>query len=194
LGWAGAGQYACFLALLAGFFLDVAVICEREERCCLRPPSYFFSTFTFWLSQERPSKMPGGIVSTAALAEVCLISLESPNLTFSAGGATGLDLPHVVLGYSVEVEGLGYVVWSHCCKKGTVSFSFSSEREILKNLPPSTSCLLAKTSRTTLRISRSWMMRLSSDLASSIRVRSQESMTKIRAWVPGEKRCQFLQS
>jgi hypothetical protein len=23
-------------------------------------PLYFFSTLTFWLSQERPSKMPGG--------------------------------------------------------------------------------------------------------------------------------------
>jgi len=37
-------------------------------------------------------------------------------LTFSAGGATGLDFPDVVLSYSVEVEGLGYVVGSHGCK------------------------------------------------------------------------------
>lgn len=34
-------------------------------------------------------------------------------LTLSAGGATGLDLPDVVLSYSVEIEGLGYVVGSH---------------------------------------------------------------------------------
>lgn len=36
--------------------------------------------------------------------------------TLSAGGATGLDLPDVVLGYSVEIEGLGDIVGSHCCR------------------------------------------------------------------------------
>lgn len=45
--------------------------------------------------------------------------------TLSAGGATGLDLPHVVLGYSVEVEGLCYVVRSHgCAMKVNILFSF----------------------------------------------------------------------
>lgn len=33
----------------------------------------------------------------------------------AAGRAAGLDFPDVVLGYPVEVEGLGYVVWSHGC-------------------------------------------------------------------------------
>ena len=73
--------------------------------------AYFFSTLTFCESQERPSKMPihacqrlrEGIGQLAALH------------TFSARRAAGLDFPHVVLGYSVQVERLCYVVWSHRC-------------------------------------------------------------------------------
>lgn len=38
-------------------------------------------------------------------------------LTLSAGGATGLDLPDVVLSYPVEIECLGYIVGSHGCKE-----------------------------------------------------------------------------
>lgn len=69
----------------------------------------------------------------------------------------------------------------------SVSFSLYHGHHLksVRNLPPSTSCLLAKTRSTTLRISRSWMIRPSSDLASSMRARSQESITKMRAWVPG---------
>jgi hypothetical protein len=37
-------------------------------------------------------------------------------LTFSAGGATGLDFPDMVLSYSVEVESLSYIIGAHCCK------------------------------------------------------------------------------
>lgn len=37
-------------------------------------------------------------------------------LTLSTGGATGLDLPHVVLCDSIEVKSLGYVVGAHCCR------------------------------------------------------------------------------
>jgi hypothetical protein len=121
----------------AGFFFGVVVVlvgCKVEREIVLFfLPSfllYFFSTLTFWLSQERPSKIPGVCVSTATLQGLFLVFLWIANLTFSAGGATGLDLPHVVLGYSVEVEGLGYVVWSHCCKKRSVSSLFSSERDM----------------------------------------------------------------
>jgi hypothetical protein len=123
----------------AGFFFGVVVVlvgCKVEREIVLFfLPSfllYFFSTLTFWLSQERPSKIPRGVSSVLLLfKELFLVFVFwIANLTFSAGGATGLDLPHVVLGYSVEVEGLGYVVWSHCCKKRSVSSLFSSERDM----------------------------------------------------------------
>jgi len=87
----------------------------REKRVGVFPLFfYFFSTLTFWLSQERPSKIPRRTVSTSTLrtALVCVV-----RLTLSTGGATGLNLPHVVLSYSVEVECLSYIVWSHCCEK-----------------------------------------------------------------------------
>jgi hypothetical protein len=114
----------------AGFFFGVVQGRKRDGVVFSSVFLYFFSTLTFWLSQERPSKIPGVCVSTATLQGLFLVFLWIANLTFSAGGATGLDLPHVVLGYSVEVEGLGYVVWSHCCKKRSVSSLFSSERDM----------------------------------------------------------------
>jgi hypothetical protein len=46
-----------------------------------------------------------------------LLFLVYALLTLSAGGATGLDLPDVVLGYPVEIEGLSYIVGSHGCKE-----------------------------------------------------------------------------
>jgi hypothetical protein len=46
-------------------------------------------------------------------------------LTLSAGGATGLDLPYVVLSNSVEVEGLSYVVGSHCWRISCQVFATS---------------------------------------------------------------------
>ncbi len=52
------------------------------------------------------------------------------------------------------------------------------------NVPLSMSCLLANTNSKLSFISRSLMMRCSSCRASSIRARSDESMTKIRPWVP----------
>jgi len=84
----------------------------REVREVTNLHFYFFSTLTFWLSHERPSKMPVGKVSVSmffSIREIYVYAL----LTLSAGGATRLDLPDVVLGYPVEIEGLGYVVWSH---------------------------------------------------------------------------------
>ena len=50
--------------------------------------------------------------------------------------------------------------------------------------PPLKSCLLANTSNSASFISLSWMMRVSSVFASSIRARSLESMTKMSPWVP----------
>jgi hypothetical protein len=72
--------------------------------------------------------------SVPLLLEFSLELSEPLILTFSAGGATGLDLPHVVLGYSVEVQGLGYVVWSHCCRGrfGKLGVRFTLKRDILR--------------------------------------------------------------
>ena len=53
------------------------------------------------------------------------------------------------------------------------------------SIPPGMSCLLANTSSRASFISRSRIIRWSSWRASSIRVRSLESMTKMRPWVPG---------
>ena len=50
--------------------------------------------------------------------------------------------------------------------------------------PPLKSCLFANTSSRASFISLSWMILVSSVLASSIRARSFESMTKISPWVP----------
>jgi hypothetical protein len=54
----------------------------------------------------------------------------------------------------------------------------------LQYAPPDKSCLLANTSSRASFISLSWMMRVSSVRASSMRSRSLESMTKMRPWVP----------
>jgi hypothetical protein len=59
-----AGQYAHLLCT-AGLFFGIMelwwVVVGGEEKVVvfLLLSSYFFSTLTFWLSQERPSKMPG---------------------------------------------------------------------------------------------------------------------------------------
>jgi hypothetical protein len=52
------------------------------------------------------------------------------------------------------------------------------------DMAPGRSCLLAKTRRRQSRISRSFNIRCSSCLASSMRSWSAESMTKTRPWVP----------
>jgi hypothetical protein len=59
-----------------------------------------------------------------------------------------------------------------------------SQCEIVMYAPPCKSCLFANTRSSASFISRSWMMRVSSVRASSMRVASFESMTKIRPWVP----------
>lgn len=58
----------------------------------------------------------------------------------------------------------------------------------LKSSPPCMSCLFANTSKSASFISRSSMILCSSCLASSIRDRSLESMTKMRPCVPVENR------
>lgn len=155
-------------------YYDVVGCRESEET------AHFFSTLTFWLSQLRPSKMPSTHVNTSCQSR---LEVEKVGHTFTARRAARLDFPNVVFGYSVQVQGACYVVWSHCCIELSVPLLLHALPEKCHS-PPSTSCLLAKTSRTTLRISRSWMMRPSSDFASSMRALSEESMTKIRAWVP----------
>jgi hypothetical protein len=58
--------------------------------------------------------MPAHILSACTLSDI--YHWVFIMLTLSAGGATGLDLPYVVLSNSVEVKGLSYVVGSHCWK------------------------------------------------------------------------------
>jgi hypothetical protein len=92
------------------------------EKAEVRMSAYFFSTLTFWLSQERPSKMPVHVfVSITRPVDVYRWVFMMP--TLSAGGATGLDLPYVVLSNSVEVEGLSYVVGSHCWRVSCERFA-----------------------------------------------------------------------
>jgi hypothetical protein len=74
--------------------------------------------------------------------------------------------------------GTTYQILSLSC--ASLSFSVTSAGSIA----PGISCLFANTSSSASFISRSKMMRCNSCLASSMRARSLESITKMRPWVP----------
>lgn len=130
--------------------------------------------------------------------------------TFSRGGARRHDVPDLVLKL-VQLQRVGNFLWLHGYygHRSLAAFFYGTPSRILNigtwwvlvwvsgelgikwekggardDLPSLTSCLFAKTSSRLSFISRSLMMRCNSCLASSIRARSAESITKIRPCVP----------
>ena len=155
----------------------------RETTSSSEGDSYFFSTLTFWESQERPSKMP--------VARMCVNVLWSLWMV-DDGRGWETYLPHSSRSWArlstrgswLFGRGRGLVLrrlvallsLSHV---SPLTHSLLSRHA--SNSPPSTSCLFANTSSTTFRISRSCMILPNSLFASSNLALSTLSMTKISA-------------
>lgn len=110
--------------------------------------------------------------------------------TLTGGGTAWYHKPDLVFQLG-ELEGLGDFLRFHSWGEGSHSQyvdESATSGEAESNLPSWRSCLLAKTSSRLSFISRSLMMRWSSCRASSMRARSEESMTKMRPWVPASQK------
>lgn len=103
--------------------------------------------------------------------------------SFARCSAARHDVPDLIL-QLCELQPLLDFGGRHCCMPLSSALSLGIVVGSNHPLPPGISCLLAKTSSNASFISRSSMIRCSSCLASSIRARSFESMTKMRPWVP----------
>lgn len=102
---------------------------------------------------------------------------------FACRGAARHHVPDLVFQLR-ELQPLLHFVRRHCFDTQTLASARVAAKGMDVRLPPGISCLLAKTSSRASFISRSRMILWSSCLASSIRARSLESMTKIRPCVP----------
>lgn len=113
---------------------------------------------------------------------------ETLDEALAGRGTRGHDVPDLVLELG-ELEGLSDLVGLEGCGGGTVRLACVVEGleegwgEGMGS-PSGRSCLLAKTRSRLSFISRSLMILCSSCLASLMRARSDESMTKMRPWVP----------
>lgn len=101
---------------------------------------------------------------------------SSPSPVVAQLGTTNQILSFSCVSLSASVTSCGFIA-----AKGQ---SCNGRGEDTKRAPPGMSCLLANTNSSDSFISRSLMMRCNSCLASSIRTLSEESITKIRPWVP----------
>lgn len=140
---------------------------------------YFFTgaggALTLLDSQARPSRRPSPVVAQLGTTYHTLsLSLESWRASVTSWGFRAVE--------KKRQEAIGLAGYE---EKGAIEKSRErGSRVSLPYAPSGRSCLLAKTRSKLSFISRSLMILCNSCFASSIRARSEESMTKMRPWVP----------
>lgn len=131
--------------------------------------AYFAGSLTLLLSHASPSKMPSPVVAQlGSTFQTWFLAIRSSSI-MSETSFGDIAIDHCQP--SVPSRVLASKTWQ------VVSCRRASSNG---NVPPLMSCLLANTSNSASFISRSWIMRCSSFLASSILSRSLLSITKIR--------------